>query len=162
RWVAGLAGDEKGRITIAHLLAHTAGFPALIPGRESFRTRDDLMRGIAAVELVYRPGQGRIYDDIGFILLGLIAARVTGLTFDRSCADNIFAPLGMTDTMFVPPPSLHNRVAPTEVDESRGGLLHAVVHDEKAGLMGGVAGHAGMFSTARDLLRFCRIFLPHP
>jgi CubicO group peptidase (beta-lactamase class C family) len=80
---------------------------------------------------------------------------------DKYCESEIFEPLKMNETMFVPCTTLLGRIVPTEIDAERGGLLRGVVHDERAYLMGGVAGHAGIFTTARDLGRFCRLMMGH-
>jgi CubicO group peptidase (beta-lactamase class C family) len=98
---------------------------------------------------------------LGYILLGLIVESVTGVALDKYCENEIFAPLEMSETMFVPDKTLLGRIVPTEVDAGRGGLLRGIVHDETAYKMGGVAGHAGIFTTARDLARFARAMLGH-
>ena len=113
------------------------------------------------------PGQRFVYSDINFFLLGDIVRRVSGLTLDRFAKQEIFDPLGMKDTMFLPPPALRPRIAPTESClplswPCEGGdrqMLRGVVHDPTARRMGGVAGHAGLFSTAADLAIFCRMLL---
>jgi CubicO group peptidase (beta-lactamase class C family) len=86
---------------------------------------------------------------------------ITGLTLDKYCQIEIFEPLGMSETIFVPSEALLGRVVPTEIGADRGGLLRGVVHDERAYLMGGVAGHAGIFTTARDLGKFSRSMMGH-
>ena len=108
------------------------------------------------MNLLYSPGAGRIYDDLGYILLGIIVESITGVAFDKYCENEIFGPLAMSETMLIPHKDLLGRIVPTEIDEDRGGLLRGIVHDERAYLMGGVAGHAGIFTTARDLGRFSR------
>lgn len=152
-----LKRPSKDRITIRQLLAHMAGFPGGEPLRP-YRTRDAILEAIYAIDLLYAPGTDRVYDDLGFILLGLIVEVVTGAALDRYCETEIFAPLGMRETMFAPPGSLAQRIVPTEIDPDRG-LLRGIVHDERAGDLGGVAGHAGLFTTARDLGRFARFML---
>src|SRR5262245_33513056 len=158
RFLPDLKQAPKERITILDLLAHTAGFPGGEPLR-GHTSRDDILDAIYAMELAYQPGTDRVYDDPGYILLGIIVETVTGVGLDRYCASEIFAPLGMRDTMFAPDPSFRHRIVPTEIDAERGGLLRGVVHDERAYWMGGVAGHAGMFSTAHDLARFARAMM---
>jgi CubicO group peptidase (beta-lactamase class C family) len=150
----------KDRITISQLLAHTAGFPGGEPLRP-YASRDERLNAIFSMDLQYAPGTGRIYDDLGYILLGLIVEAVTGLAFDTYCESEIFARLDMRETMFVPPTRLLDRIVPTEIDPERGGLLRGVVHDGTAWKLGGVAGHAGLFSTARDLAKFCRAMMGH-
>jgi CubicO group peptidase (beta-lactamase class C family) len=159
-FVPQLRRPPKDRITIAQLLAHTAGFPGGEPLRP-YASCDDVLNAIFAMDLVYPPGSERIYDDPGYILLGLIVEAVTGRTLDQYCEADIFAPLAMRETMFRPPTTLLPRIVPTEIDPDRGGLLRGVVHDGTADKLGGVAGHAGLFSTARDLGRFCRAMMGH-
>jgi CubicO group peptidase (beta-lactamase class C family) len=151
----------KDQITIFQLLAHTAGFPGGEPLSRHLKSRDEIVESICSINLSYLPGTGRIYDDLGYIILGLIVESITGLTLDKYCENEIFKPLGMSETMFVPPKALLGRVVPTEIDADRGGLLRGIVHDERAHLMGGVAGHAGIFTTARDLGKFSRSMMGH-
>jgi len=143
------------------LLAHTAGFPGGEPLSRHLKSRGEILESICSINLLYLPGTGRIYDDLGYILLGLIVECITGLALDKYCQTEIFEPLGMSETMFVPPKALLERVVPTEIDADRGGLLRGIVHDERAFLMGGVAGHAGIFTTARDLGKFSRSMMGH-
>jgi CubicO group peptidase (beta-lactamase class C family) len=158
RFLPRLKRPPRDRITIGQLLAHRAGFPGGEP-LKPYWSRDAILDAIDVMELLYAPGTARVYDDVGFILLGLIVETVTGAGLDAWCAREIFSPLGMRDTMFTPPAPLRERIVPTEIDADRGGLLHGVVHDERAHSLGGVAGHAGLFSTARDLGAFARAML---
>ncbi|PYT29787.1 MAG: hypothetical protein DMG57_10400 [Acidobacteria bacterium] len=105
------------------------------------------------------PGLRLVYSDINFILLGEIVHRLSGEALNQYARETIFEPLGMHDTMFLPPDSLRPRIAPTEMLEKPRLLLRGVVHDRTARYMGGVAGHAGLFSTADDLSRFCQMML---
>ena len=100
-----------------------------------------------------------IYSDWDMILLQLVMERITGKTLDVLANEKIFKPLGMIDTQFQPPIAIRSRIAPTQVDDARGGLLWGTVHDENAWAMGGVAGHAGLFSTAKDLALFSMMIL---
>ena len=151
----------KDRITILQLLAHTAGFPGGEPLARQLKSRDEVLEAIFSMNLVYPPGTDRIYDDLGYILLGLIVETITGVTLDKYCESEIFGPLEMSETMFVADKTLIGRIVPTEIDAGRGGLLRGIVHDERAYIMGGVAGHAGIFTTARDLGRFARSMMEH-
>jgi CubicO group peptidase (beta-lactamase class C family) len=160
-FVPQLRQAPRDQITILQLLAHTAGFPGGEPLSRDLKSRDKILEAICSINLLYLPGTGRIYDDLGYILLGIIIESVTGLTLDKYCQNAIFEPLGMSETMFVPPKGLLGRVVPTEIDADRGGLLRGIVHDERAYLMGGVAGHAGIFTTARDLGKFSRSMMGH-
>ena len=151
-----LKQEPKDQITIYHLLTHTAGFPGGEPLSRQHKSRDEILEAIFSMNLLYSPGADRIYDDLGYILLGIIVESITGVAFDKYCENEIFGPLAMSETMFTPHKDLLGRIVPTEIDSDRGGLLRGIVHDERAYLMGGVAGHAGIFTTARDLGRFSR------
>jgi CubicO group peptidase (beta-lactamase class C family) len=106
------------------------------------------------------PGTVYVYQDINMILMGQIVQRLSGLTLDRFLQREVFGPLGMKDTGFRPSKTLLPRIAPTEQDDTfRHVLVRGVVHDENAFVMGGVAGHAGLFSTARDLATFAQLYL---
>ena len=92
----------KDRITILQLLAHTAGFPGGEPLGRQLRSRDEVLGAIFSIDLLYPPGTDRVYDDLGYILLGVIVESITGVTLDKYCESEIFGPLGMSETMFVP------------------------------------------------------------
>lgn len=165
------ATAEKNQITLRHLLTHTAGFApdptdANIPA--GWSGAEPLLGEIYAEPLVAPPGARFIYSDTGFILLGEIVRRVSGMPLDEFASKEIYVPLGMRETRFTPPASWIPRIAPTEeidlpsgvkAGSGRGRLLRGVVHDPRARQMGGVAGHAGLFSTADDLALFCRAIL---
>ena len=159
-WPCGPDHDRRDRVTLAHLLAHSSGLP---PHEDYFvrlKTRSEILAQALAEPLVYEPGAESIYSDIGFILLGAIIERLAGRPLDELARERIFAPLSMTDTMFRPPKSLRPRIAPTErISRSHKSVLHGEVHDENASAMGGIAGHAGMFSTSPDLAIFCQMLL---
>ena len=114
-------------------------------------------RALARRPLDYPPGTGFQYSDTGFIVLGEVVRRVSGEPLDRFLERFLFRPLGLRDTSFHPPESVKPRVAPTEVNAS--GVLRGRVHDPRARQLGGVAGHAGMFATAADIARICRMLL---
>ena len=159
-WAAGPNPKWRERVTVRHLLTHTSGLPA---HREYFKlakTRRELLALAMAEPLDAEPGAQSVYSDIGFILLGEILERLTGRLLDRTAQERIFAPLGMASTTFHPAAELRARIAPTENDaEFRKRVLCGEVHDENAWVMGGAAGHAGMFSTAGDLAIFCQMML---
>ncbi len=144
-------------VTIRRLLTHTAGFPSIPPDAAVRRRFPAAAGALAQVPLDYAPGSGFQYSDTGFILLGEVVRRVGGQPLDRYLQKQIFRPLGLHDTSFHPPGALRDRIAPTEFD--RGHLLHGEVHDPRARFLGGVAGHAGIFSTAADLARICRMLV---
>jgi len=152
-------GGEKDRVTIRQLLMHRGGLPA---GRELWRhahTPEDAKRLIFDVPLEYRPGTGQVYSDLGADLLGMVVETIAGEGLDRFLQRRVFGPLGMKDTQFRPADSLVYRIAPTEVSPPRGYPLRGEVHDENAYVLGGVAGHAGLFGTASDLAVFAQMML---
>ena len=148
---------RRPEITVQRLLTHSAGLPA-IPLTSAVRLRfPKAARALARLPLDYPPGSATQYSDTGFILLGELVRRVSGEPLDGFLASRFFRPLGLRDTFFNPPRSLRRRIAPTEYHHD--GLLLGVVHDPRARLLRGVAGHAGMFSTAADLARLCRMLI---
>ncbi|MEA2762734.1 MAG: hypothetical protein QOD47_2018 [Gemmatimonadaceae bacterium] len=150
---------EKSQITVKQILTHSGGLEAGANIYATARGREQYLYQINARPLEYTPGTNMIYSDWDMIILQLVMERITGKTLDVLANEKIFRPLGMTDTQFQPPVSLRPRIAPTQVDDARGGLLWGTVHDENAWAMGGVAGHAGLFSTARDLALFSMMIL---
>ena len=154
-------GDPaKSRVTIRQLLVHRAGLPPFrrffleMEGREAYEA------AIGGLPLDRPPGEATVYSDIGLMTVAFIVEEVTGRPFEAFLQDELWRPLGMADTGFNPDPGLWHRVATTELDESyRGYHVHGVVHDENAHAIGGVAGHAGLFSSARDLAVFVQMML---
>lgn len=159
RYVPDWRGPMQDRVLVWHLLTHTSGEPAFRPYDRQTQHPDSLRRLLLATQLERAPGDSMVYSDIGAFMMGEIVERVSGMPLDRYLAANVFAPLGMSATMFNPPDSLRNRVAPTEIDSLRGGLVRGKVHDERGYYLGGVAAHAGLFSTAGDLARFAVMLL---
>ena len=143
--------------TVRQLLLHTSGLPSGTPLTDWSPDRAEVLRRIAALTPKGLPGEKFLYSDVGFVVLQEIVERVSGRELSAFAADEIFAPLGMKDTGFLPPPELRARAAPTE--ERDGGFMIGEVHDPRAFALGGVAGHAGVFSTARDLSRYARAML---
>src|ERR1700719_130920 len=150
---------EKAQITVKQILTHSGGLEAGANIYATVRGRKQYLYQINARPLEYTPGSSMIYSDWDMILLQLVMERITGKTLDVLANEKIFKPLGMIDTQFQPPIALRPRIAPTQVDDARGGLLWGTVHDENAWAMGGVAGHAGLFSTAKDLALFSMMIL---
>ena len=162
RYVPELAApgsQGKQAITLRQLLTHTSGLVADTPLADYERGRDEVIRRIAASKARGAPGQQFVYSDAGFIVLEEVVRRVTQRGLDEFSRDNVFAPLGMTETGFSPGEALRRRAAPTEQRE--GAWMQGVVHDPRAFLLGGVAGHAGLFSTADDVALFARAMLQH-
>ena len=154
-------GDPaKSRVTIRDLLLHRAGLP---PFRRFFADaegRDAYRDAIGALPLDHPPGERTVYSDIGLMTAAFVVESAAGIALDEFLRREVWRPLGMYDTGFSPGPALWNRVATTERDESyRGFHVHGVVHDENAYAMGGVAGHAGLFASARDLAVFAQMML---
>lgn len=160
------AGPGRGAVTVAHLLTHTSGLPAYVeffrafePSEAGEAARRQILERIFTVPLEVPPGTRYAYSDLGVILLGEVLDRALGEPFDAYASREIFAPLGMTETRWNPPAALRPRIPPTERDPWRGRLVRGEVHDENAFVMGGVAPHAGLFSTARDLSVFAQMML---
>jgi uncharacterized protein YbbC (DUF1343 family)/CubicO group peptidase (beta-lactamase class C family) len=157
----------KQRITIRHLLTHVSGLRGDLDMALEFEGTERAIQLACEEVPLAAPGQRFIYSDINFFLLGEIVHRVSGLPLDQFAQTRIFEPLGMKNTRFLPPADWIPRIAPTEACRPLawpcGGpgavMLRGVVHDPTARRMGGVAGHAGLFSTANDLSRFCRMLL---
>jgi len=159
RYVPDWTGAGKESVTVRHLLTHTSGLPAFHPYDQQTHNPDTLAALIFSTPLERPPGDSMIYSDIGAFMMGRIVENVSGQRLDKYLAANVFKPLRMAETMFNPPRALWKRVAPTEFDSTRGGLVHGKVHDERAYYLGGIAAHAGLFGSAADLSRFASMLL---
>jgi len=154
-----LPGFQAHDVTIWHLLTHTSGLDIRLSALRH-AGRDALIETVYNLKPAHPPGLTVAYTNVNSLLLGDIVGRLYGATLDRALQDLVIAPLGLRDTCFRPPDDLRPRIAPTEVDQAwRGGLVHGSVHDESAHALGGVAGHAGLFSSAADIYRFCLAWL---
>src|SRR5262249_55906834 len=135
----------------------------LPPFKEYWRTsksKQETLNRIFAEPLEYEPGTKEVYSDLGIILMAEIIERLTGKPLDALARVYVFSPLAMTSTTYNPPKKMWPRIAPTEIDNQyRHRLLQGEVHDENAAAIGGVSGHAGIFSTAPDLASFCQMLL---
>ena len=152
--------NGKDLVTIRELMTHYSGLPPDLELKPEWTGYDTAMRMIVAAKLDVEPGTRYIYSDINFETLGEIVRRVSGEPLDVYCAEHIFKPLGMKDTLFTPPASLRHRIAPTQYEHGESGpILWGVVHDPTSRYMGGVAGHAGLFSTADDISIFAQMLL---
>jgi CubicO group peptidase (beta-lactamase class C family) len=154
-----LADPEKAGITVRMLLEHRGGLEAFAPLFREFRGREQYLEQIDRRPLRHPPGTATVYSDWDMVLLQLVIERVTGAPLDSFVHRRILAPLGMADTRYRPDPAERDRIAATEVDPARGGLIWGVVHDPNAWALGGVAGHAGLFGTAADLAVFAQAML---
>ena len=157
-YLPGIMDTVKQRITVRQVLTHRGGFEAFAPLYREFRGREQYLRQIDARPLRYAPGRQTVYSDWDLVLAGLLVERLTGEELDRWTAAHVFEPLGMRDTRFRPDPSLRSRIAATELDSARGHIW-GEVHDPNAWALGGVAGHAGLFGSARDLAVFAQMLL---
>jgi serine-type D-Ala-D-Ala carboxypeptidase len=160
RYVPMFGSAGKDRITVRQLLTHTGGLPAFIPVWQHEGTPEDRLRVALEVKPTDPPGSVFRYSDMGFIALGRLVDEVSGLPLDRAVRTWITEPLGLVSIAFLPSPELKPRIAATEVAaEPPRGLVWGEVHDPNAWSLGGVAGHAGLFGTARDLATFGQVFL---
>lgn len=153
------SGGDKDLVTVRDLLTHRSGLPA---GRDLWRlawSPADAQRLVLDTPLEYAPGTRYLYSDLGADILGFIAERVSGKKLDELLQERVFTPLGMTETWYRVPASVRARTAPTATMSVRGYSLQGDVHDENAHALGGVAGHAGLFSTAADLSVFATMML---
>jgi beta-glucosidase-like glycosyl hydrolase/CubicO group peptidase (beta-lactamase class C family) len=150
----------RARITVRMLLLHDSGLPAHRDFYKDAKGHDAILARVLAEPLVYEPGKQDEYSDLGFILLGEIIERITGHSLDQYAKKEIFAPLGLEHSLFNPPPSLRAEIPPTEDDQTfRMRLVHGEVHDQNAWAMGGIAGQAGLFSTAAGVAAFAQMIL---
>jgi serine-type D-Ala-D-Ala carboxypeptidase len=158
-YVPAFSGEGRHRVTVRELLMHRSGLPA---GRDLWRAAHspaEARRVVLRTPLQRAPDSRYEYSDLGADLLGFVVEAVAHEPLDRFVTRTVFAPLGMRNTRFRPPATLRYRVAPTEVTPPRGYPLRGEVHDENAYALGGVAGHAGLFSTAADLSVFAQMML---
>ena len=152
-------GGGKEEVTVQQLLEHRSGLPA---GRDLWRialSPGEARQAVIETPLECAPGACLIYSDLGADMLGFIAEAVSGQRLDVFLQEHVFDPLGMHDTYFNPHWTLRDRIAPTALDPPRGYPLRGEVHDENAFALGGIAGHAGLFSTATDLALFAQMML---
>lgn len=150
-------GGAKGEVTVRMLLDHTSGLRSYVQFFRLAPTRDSAVALLYAEPLRRPPGKSAEYSDLNFLLLGLLVDRVAGVPLDQFAAREVFAPAGMSRTMFTPPRSLYESVVPTGV--WHGHPSRGVVNDQNAVRFGEVAGHAGAFSTGTDLARYARVWL---
>ncbi len=150
-------GDGRDAVTVRELLTHTSGLPPDIETKTDWHGQAEAVKKACAIKLQTKPGTAFKYSDINFFLLGEIVQRVSQTPLEIFVQREIYAPLKMTDTGFLPPEEKRSRIAPTEVVDGK--PWRGVVHDPTARHMGGVAGHAGLFTTAPDLARYARMLL---
>ena len=153
-WVPEFAGAGKDQVTLRHLLTHTSGLPPFRRLWLETATAAEARDTILATQLDTVPGTRTSYSDLGAILLTWVLEGSYGTSIDTLLEQRVFGPLGMHSTRYQPPATWSRGIAPTEDDPWRGHILRGEVHDENAAWLGGVSGHAGLFSTAEDLLTF--------
>ena len=158
RYLPEFGTNGKQEITVRQLLTHYAGLPDDLDLKEAWRGRETAFRMAMDTTPVYSPGSRFFYSDVNYEVLGFLVERVSGMALEEYASARIFHPLKMEETRYVPPASWRPRIAATEYDE-RKQMLRGVVHDPTARRMGGVAGHAGVFSTANDLAKFAQAML---
>jgi serine-type D-Ala-D-Ala carboxypeptidase len=159
RYIPEWRGPNKERVTVRHLLTHSSGLPAFKAYDKITQRPDSLAALMFATPLDTLPGIKMVYSDIGAYMLGRLVERISGETLDQYVVRHVFQPLGMNETRYNPPAEWISRVAPTEIDPLRGGLVRGKVHDERAYYLGGVSAHAGIFSSAHDLARLAEMYL---
>lgn len=159
RYLPAFSGGLRDQVTVRELLTHRSGLPA---GRDLWRRAHSPKEArdmVLETPLEYRPNSAYVYSDLGADILGMIVEEISGQRLDVFLTNRVFGPLGMHDTFYRPADSLRYRIAPTEVTPPRGYPLRGEVHDENAYALGGIAGHAGLFSTAADLSIFAQMML---
>ncbi len=160
--VAEFAGEDPRRdaVTLRMLLTHSSGLPAYEKLFLRAKTKDELLSAAFATPLTANPGAKAEYSDIGFIVLGKALERIADESLDHFCQHEVFGPLAMTHTTFNPPPVWRTAIPPTADDQSfRHRIIQGEVQDENASVMGGIAGHAGVFTNAEDLAIFAHAML---
>jgi CubicO group peptidase (beta-lactamase class C family) len=159
RYIKEFRGPNKERVTLRHLLTHSSGMPAWRPLYKETDSPAAARALAVATALDTLPGIRMVYSDLGAIILGQVVERVSGEKLDAYLARHVFGPLRMASTRYLPSREMLPRVAPTEYDPWRQRHIRGEVHDENAYSLGGVSGHAGLFSTGHDVARFCRMLL---
>ena len=159
-WLPDFAAGGKSNVSLRQLLTHTSGLPDYLPLWSLEPTPDARVQRVLATPVIHTPGTVYLYSDLGLIALGHLVEVVSAATLDRVVRDMVTSPLQLADAQYRPPAELKPRIAATEDEEALGrGMVWGEVHDENAWSLGGVAGHAGVFSTARDLGRFAQLYL---
>ncbi len=157
-----VAEKPLGGVTLRQLLTHTGGLVSWSPLYKTVRGYEQMIETVLATDLATEPGAERHYSDLGFILLGEVVHRVSGQMIDKFAGERIFGPVGMRDTCYNPDAALQARCPATEIDPETALPVVGVVHDENTRAMGGISGHAGVFSTADDLALFAQALLALP
>jgi uncharacterized protein YbbC (DUF1343 family)/CubicO group peptidase (beta-lactamase class C family) len=157
-YLPAFAQNGKENMTVRELMTHFSGLSPDLDLKSPWQGRDAAFAMAMQEKPDLPPGTRFIYSDVNFEILGFLIEKVSGMPLNEYASAHIFAPLGMRDTRFLPPPDWIARIAPTQYDE-QGNMLRGIVHDPTARRMGGVAGHAGLFSTADDLAKYAQALL---
>ncbi len=159
KYIPEFAQNGKEEVTVRQLLTHYSGLRPDLDLKKYWSGQEEGYNRANSEKLINPPGSTFVYSDINFVVLGELVQQVSGMPLDQYSQTYIFGPLGMTSTRFLPPADWKPRIAPTELDQRSGQMLRGVVHDPTARQMGGVAGDAGVFSTADDLAKFAQALL---
>lgn len=159
KYIPDFTGGNKDKVTVQMLLTHHSGLPAGRDLRRLSHSPREARKVVLSSPLICQPGRCFLYSDVGADIMGWVVEAIAGQSLDAFLDERVFTPLGMNDTYFRVPDSVRVRVAPTEVSPPRGYPLKGEVHDENAWALGGVAGHAGLFSSAADLSIFAQMML---
>jgi len=157
RYLPEFTGEGKEQVTVRHLLEHRSGLRAFLDLREDTDTPEQARARVLEEELRWEPGGRVVYSDLNAMLLGWVVERASGDSLALFLERELYDPAGMTHTMYRPPRSLRGSTAP--VGLWRGHVIAGQLHDQNAVQLGGVSGHAGLYSTGSDLARYARIFL---
>jgi len=157
RYLPEFKGEGKDLVTVRELLEHRSGLRAFLPLNEETENAQEARQRVLDEPLRFRPGTRVVYSDLNAMLLGWIVERVSGLTLDQYAKEHVFQLAGMLSTRYQPPRGLRERIAP--VGLWRGHAIAGEVHDQNAARLGGVSGHAGLYSTGSDLGRYAQVWL---
>lgn len=160
KYLPRFGNNGKENITIRNLLLHNSGLAPFKKYYDLYSTADEVINDIMNLTPEQEPGSKYVYSDLGMITLQKVMEKISGKSLDKYLDENLFKPMGMNSTMYNPPANLKDNYAPTEYDDFyRMRQLQGEVHDERAYMLNGVAGHAGLFSTAPDLAKFLQMIL---
>ncbi len=159
-YIPEFGNNGKEDLTILNLLLHNSGLTAFVPFYKTYSTRSEVLDAIYNIGLEYQPETKSIYSDLNAVMLGLLVEKISGMDLNEFCKKNIFIPLDMHSTMFIPDEKIKERIAPTEYDSYwRMRQIQGEVHDETTSILGGISGNAGLFSNSTDLYKFMRVMM---
>ena len=159
-YIPEFGNNGKENLTILNLLLHNSGLTAFVPFYKTYSTRSEVLDAIYNIGLEYQPETKSIYSDLNAVMLGLLVEKISGMDLNEFCKKNIFIPLDMHSTMFIPDEKIKERIAPTEYDSYwRMRQIQGEVHDETTSILGGISGNAGLFSNSNDLYKFMRVMM---